>query len=98
MLAPIILFVYNRPFHTQQTLLALAQNDWAAQSTLIIYADGAKNKETEAKVAEVRQLIRQKQWCKEVIIRESSENKGLTRAILEGVTEVINKYGKAIVL
>ncbi len=98
MLAPVVLFVYNRPFHTQQTLLALSQNDWATQSTLIIYADGAKNKDSEAKVAEVRQLIRQRQWCKEVIIRESEVNKGLTKAILEGVTEVINEYGKAIVL
>jgi hypothetical protein len=98
MLAPIVLFVYNRPFHTQQTLLALSQNDLAMQSTLIIYADGAKNKDSEAKVAEVRQLIRQRQWCKEVIIRESEVNKGLTKAILEGVTEVINEYGKAIVL
>ena len=41
-LAPIILFVYNRPWHTAQTLEALMANDLADQSILYIYADGAK--------------------------------------------------------
>lgn len=100
-LAPIVLFVYNRPWHTEQTLNALMQNEWADQSILYIYSDGQKEnagKEEEEKIQEVRELIRSKEWCKEVHIIESERNKGLADSIIHGVTEVVNKYGKIIVL
>jgi hypothetical protein len=42
-LAPIALFVYNRPEHTQKTIDALRQNDLASGSDLFIFSDGAKN-------------------------------------------------------
>jgi hypothetical protein len=41
-LAPIVLFVYNRPWHTLQTLKALAENEFAQEFILFIYADGPK--------------------------------------------------------
>lgn len=41
-LAPIVLFVYNRPWHTQQTLEALMKNDLADESELFIYTNGLK--------------------------------------------------------
>lgn len=100
MLAPIVLFVYNRPWHTQQTLEALLQNELADQSILYIYSDGPKknDKENEQKIAAVRNVIRSKQWCKEVRIIESDMNFGLANSIIKGVTEVVNEYGKIIVL
>ena len=99
-LAPIVLFVYNRPWHTEQTLTALMQNGLAEESTLYIYSDGAKNSgfEEAQKVKEVRNLIRSKKWCNEVNIIESDNNKGLADSIKDGVTEIVNKYGKIIVL
>lgn len=100
-LAPIVLFVYNRPWHTEQTLNALMQNELADQSVLYIYADGQKsNEDTEEveNVNNVRRLIRMKKWCNEVVIIESDTNKGLAQSIIKGVTEVVNKYGKIIVL
>ncbi len=100
-LAPIVLFVYNRPFHTQQTLEALSLNELADQSHLYIYSDGPKanaKPEDVAKINEVRQVIRSKKWCKQVEIIESETNKGLAKSIVQGVTEVIQSHGKAIVL
>ena len=100
-LSPIILFVYNRPWHTQQTLEALAANFLADQSTLYIYCDGPKeNAEPEelSKIEEVRKLIRKKQWCKEVIIKEREHNLGLSNSVIQGVTEVIEAHGSVIVL
>jgi len=100
-LAPIVLFVYNRPWHTEQTLNALMNNELAAESTLYIFADGPKkhaSAEQLNKTTEVRQIIRSRQWCKEVIIVESEENKGLANSVINGVTEVIDKYNKVIVL
>ncbi|TAD98091.1 MAG: hypothetical protein EAZ97_11365 [Bacteroidetes bacterium] len=100
-LAPIILFVYNRPLHTAQTLEALRKNDLADQSLLYIFADGLKNNATENQridFEEVRKIIYSKKWTKEVQIRESEQNKGLAKSIIEGVTEIVQKHGKIIVL
>lgn len=100
-LAPIVLFVYNRPWHTKQTLEALMRNDYADQSTLFIYCDGAKENASEellSRVKEVRTIIREKNWCKEVVIIEQKDNLGLADSIINGVTEIVNKYGKIIVL
>ncbi len=38
-LAPIILFVYNGPWHTQQTVEALKKNELAKDSELFIFSD-----------------------------------------------------------
>ncbi len=100
-LAPIVLFVYNRPWHTEQTLNALFLNDLADQSELYIYADGPKEDASEEQlnnITEVRKLIRIKKWCKEVYIIEAEKNKGLAEAIIDGVTTIVNQYGKIIVL
>jgi len=40
--APIALFVYNRPWHTQQTVETLQKNELAEEIKLFIYFDGAK--------------------------------------------------------
>jgi len=99
--APIVLFVYNRPHLTEQTLEALAMNLLANESTLYIYADGPKenaSSESLQKIKEVRNIIRKKKWCKETFITESEKNLGLANSIIRGVTEVINKHGNIIVL
>ena len=100
-LAPIILFVYNRPWHTEQTLNALMENDLASESVLYLYCDGPEKEASEKvrkSVEEVRKTIRQKRWCKEVIIVEQEGNLGLAASIIQGVTEVIERHGKIIVL
>ena len=100
-LAPIILFCYNRPWHTEQTLEALSRNELAEQSVLYIYCDGAKENasdEMRQKITEVRQVVRKRQWCKEVHIVEAEKNKGLANSIIDGVTEVVNRHGKVFVL
>lgn len=101
MLAPIILFTYNRPHHTEHTLNALMQNELANESILYIFCDGPKtdaSNEQIKKISEVRQIIRKRQWCREVHIKESKQNKGLANSIIDGVTEIIEEHGKVIVL
>lgn len=100
-LAPIVLFVYNRPDHTLQTLQALTKNILADESTLIIYADGPKTDSPYVdyeKIKATREVIRQQRWCKKVVIHESEVNMGLADAIVQGVTDTVNQYGKVIVL
>ena len=101
MLAPIVLFVYNRPELTLQTLRALKEAEHSQESTLYIFSDGPKEKNDPAalqKINAVREIIRQEQWCKEVIIRESEQNKGLADSVISGVTAVVSKHERVIVL
>ena len=100
-LAPIVLFIYNRPQHTLKTLEALMQNELAEKSELFIYCDGPKpnaKKEDLDKIDAVHTIILKKQWCKKVHIIKAEVNKGLANSIVAGVTEIVNRYGKIIVL
>jgi len=98
--APIVLFVYNRPWHTRKTLEALRLNPLAAQSELYIFSDGPKStekKELDA-IQKVRAVIREKDWCKTIHLKEQSENKGLADSIIEGITQVLLHHESVIVL
>lgn len=100
-LAPIVLFVYNRPWHTRQTLEALSKNELASESELYVFADGAKDTssiENINRIEEVRSIISEKKWCRKVNLIISERNKGIENSTIDGVTQVINKHGKVIVL
>ena len=96
--APILLFVYNRPEHTQRCIESLKRNLLATDSTLYIYADGAKDDTQKPAVNEVRSYIHTIRGFKETIIIERDENWGLARNIIDGVTTQVNQYGRVIVL
>lgn len=96
--APIALFVYNRPWHTLQTVEALQQNELATESDLFIFSDGAKTAETKPAVCEVRNYISGIAGFKSVTIIEREKNLGLAASIIDGVTRLCNKYGRVIVL
>ena len=101
MLSPIVLFVFNRPQHTQQVLNALKRNLLVSESLLYIYCDGLKSEsdnEIITKVQEVRSIVKEVNWCKELIIIERESNLGLSTSIISGVNEVINKHSSVIVL
>lgn len=97
-LAPIVLFVYNRPWHTQQTVEALQKNNLADESDLFIYSDGPKKEDDKSTVKEVRKFIKTIKGFKKVVIFEHEKNSGLANSIINGVTNIVNQYGKIIVL
>lgn len=97
-LAPISLFVYNRLEETKQTIEALKQNFLASESELFIFSDGPKNEVAIEKVENVRSYIKSITGFKSIEVFESDENKGLANSIIQGVSKIIKKYGKIIVL
>jgi hypothetical protein len=97
-LAPIILFVYNRPLHTRKTVETLLRNELSVDSDLFIFSDAAKNKESADKVLEVRRYIKTIKGFKSIHIIEREKNMGLAASVIQGVTEVVNKYGKVVVV
>ncbi len=97
-LAPIILFVYNRPWHTEQTIKALRNNFFADKSKLYIFSDAAKSVTEIENVEKVREYIKTINGFKQITITEREKNYGLANSIISGVTEIANKHGKIIVL
>jgi len=97
-LAPIVLFVYNRPDHTKQTVEALQKNELANESELFIYSDAPKNEIAQVKVNEVREYIKNIDGFKKVTVIKREKNWGLANSIIDGVTKIVNEYGKIIVL
>lgn len=97
-LAPIILFTYNRLSHTKQTIDALQKNELAKKSELFIYSDGGKDEDSWNKVGEIRQYLESVVGFKNITIIKRDVNIGLAQNIIDGVTKIINQYGKIIVL
>lgn len=96
--APIIIFVYNRVDHVQQTVTALLQNIGAEKSEVFFFSDAPKNDSAVDAVQTVRRYLYTILGFKKITIIEREENYGLAKNIIEGVTDVINQYGRVIVL
>jgi len=96
--APICLFVYNRPYHTQRVINSLISNHDAAYSELIVYSDGIKDQSDRYNVRKVRNIVKAIQGFKSIEIIVRKENFGLSRSIISGVGEVLRQNKKIIVL
>lgn len=96
--APIVLFVYNRRNCLPATIEALLKNKEAVQSDLFVYSDGGKNKEDWKRVYVVREYVKSVYGFKSMNVIERTENMGLADSVIAGVTEIIQKFGRVIVL
>ncbi len=96
--APIILFAYNRPNHIKRSIESLLKNKEAGQSDLFVFSDAPKREEDNLKVEKVREYLHTVNQFKSVTIIEREFNYGLGKNIIDGVTEIVEKYGKVIVL
>ena len=96
--APIILFAYNRAQHLQRTVRTLAKNKLASQSDLIVYLDGAKHDADAQQQQIILSFLRHVDGFNLVKVIHRDQNLGLADNIQLGVTEVINEYGRAIIL
>ncbi|MCK6595089.1 MAG: glycosyltransferase family 2 protein [Bacteriovoracaceae bacterium] len=98
MLAPIIVFTYNRLEHLQHVIQALLKCEESAFSKLIIYSDGPKDEKDQESVKMVREYLYKIVGFKKIEIIEQEMNLGLANSIISGVTDQVNKYNKVIVL
>jgi hypothetical protein len=96
--APIALFVYNRLDHLKKTIDALLENKLSDKTKLIVFSDGPKSKEDIQNIISIRKYLKLINNFKSLEIVERTENLGLSKNIILGVTEVCKKYGKVIVL
>src|SRR5258708_29975819 len=96
-LAPIALFVYNRPKHTRRTVESLQANILARRTDLFVFSDAAK-KESAAAVEAVRKFIRTIDGFNSVTIIERERNCGLANSIIAGVSHVCNEFGRVVAI
>ena len=101
MYAPITIFVYNRVDRVQNLIDSLKVNPESKASDLYIFSDGPKNVNAIGKVEAVRNYIdtlTNSSSFKSVHIIKARQNKGLATSIIDGVTYVMDKYGRAIII
>lgn len=98
MLAPIVLFTYNRLANLEETINYLKKNFLASYSELFIFSDGPKNKEDFVLVNQVRDYLYKVDGFKNIEIVISDTNKGLGKSVIDGVSKIVDIYGKVIVV
>lgn len=97
-LAPIALFVYNRIDHVEKTLKYLSNNFLARESDLYIFSDAAKTSSDINSVNQVRNFCSNIKNFNSVSIINRDKNYGLAKSIVSGISEVLEKNDKIIVL
>ena len=97
--SPLIIFAYNRHDEIVATIDALKENYLADQTDVYVFSDkerALKDRENVTKVREYLDVVD----CgfKSFTVIKRKENYGLAKNVIEGVTEIIDNYGKVIVL
>ena len=101
MYAPVVIFTYNRKQHTENLIESLKKCETIQETEVFIFSDGNKSEKDYSKVSEVREYLdslQNEKWCKSLFINKAPKNRGLALSIISGVSEIIEKYGRVIVL
>lgn len=95
--APIAVFAYDRVDKLSNMMSTLEACRGFSESPIFIYVDGPKGAADRASVDSVRRLV---DGLRSPNISSffRNENLGLRRSIFAGVTEVVRKYGRVVVL
>lgn len=95
--APVLVFCYRRPDHLRQTLASLMRCDGFEQSPIIVFCDGPRVAEEITAVEKTRATAMALLGdCAEY--RFSDVNQGLARSVISGVSEVVARFGRVIVV
>ena len=100
-MTPIVIFAYNRADHLAKTLQALEQAGGAEQTELFIFADGYKGEKDKNKVLEVHDYLngyKARGRFKEIHVVLAEKNRGLAESVIQGVSQIVQKYGAVIVV
>ncbi|WP_286007814.1 glycosyltransferase [Barnesiella viscericola] len=93
-LSPVVIFAFNRPQALHRLIESLKLNALYQESEIFVYVDGPRSQEEQDHVNAVIDIA--KEITSNVIA--SPVNKGLGTSIIQGVSTIIEKYGKIIVL
>lgn len=95
--APVALFAFRRPDHLRRAIGTLQACPEFGRSAVYVFADGARGPDDEPAVAATRAVARE-------LLGELAEyrfapaNRGLAPSVIAGVTELVERHGRAIVV
>jgi GNT-I family len=95
--APIAVFAYRRSDHLRRTLESLQRCAGFSECPLYVFGDGAKGDADAADVAAVRSVARSLLGDR-AEYRWSPENRGLSASVIAGVSAVLEKHDRIIVV
>lgn len=94
MKTPIVIFGFNRPDSMQRLVDSILTNESCDDRKIYAFVDGARCDNERVRVNEVAAIARS--MTPDVV--QAPANKGLARSIIDGVTDIMNRHGRAIVL
>lgn len=98
MSTPVAVFTYNRPEHARRALTTLARCHRLAECQVHIYCDGARSAAHQARVEASRRTVHALASSLNARVVERAENLGLAHSIVAAVTELVQAYGRVIVV
>lgn len=99
MKAPVAIFAYNRVEHLRKIIRALEENVGIEETDVYIFADyGDKEREKIEAVRNYLYELEKDYKFKSLEVEYAKEHKGLAQSVIDGVTKVINKYGRIIMV
>jgi hypothetical protein len=96
-LAPVVVFAYRRPDHLRNTLTSLMRCEGFEQSPVIVYCDGARDANETDSVMATRELARGMLGDR-AEYHFSEVNQGLSCSVIAGVSDTVDRFGRAIVV
>jgi hypothetical protein len=96
--APVVIFAYRRPVHTQKVVDALLMNPEAPDTDLIVFVDGPKTPAEKQSIDEVLTIFSSLTGFASIDVQSSRSNLGLARSVIEGVTSVLEQHDRIIIL
>lgn len=96
-LAPVVVFGYRRPDHLRNTLASLMRCEGFAESPIIVYCDGPRDDSEVASVIATRKLA-QSMLGDRAEYHFSAVNQGLSRSVITGVSDTVNRLERVIVV
>jgi hypothetical protein len=97
MLAPIAIFIFDRPEHLKAMLTTLQLCDLFADSPLYVFGDGPCCPEQRPNIEAARATARSMLGDRATYVF-SPDNKGLARSIIDGVAQLTESHGRVIVI
>lgn len=95
---PVALFAYNRPDHTQRALNALNECHRVGECDFHFFSDGPLTKEVQQDVDKTRSVLGEWALKMNASVIERPQNLGLAKSIVIGVSDLVARYGRVIVV
>lgn len=95
MKTPIAIFAFNRPLHFSRMMDSLKKNEGLDGRDIFVFIDEPRNDEDRPLVKEVCALAH---TLTANVESAAAANKGLAASVITGVSKLMDKYGRAIVI